>query len=123
MYRNPRGSPRGGRKPSKGAEYDETSEEITRCPMPYKPKHEIFGIANQLLGASKIKVLCEDGKARLGRIPGKIRRRMWIREGDLLILRPWEFQDEKADIIYRYTLTQAKYLSRTGRLPEAVRLF
>jgi translation initiation factor 1A len=48
---------------------------------------------------------------------------MWIREGDLLILRPWEFQDEKADITYRYTLTQAKYLSRTGRLPEAVRLF
>lgn len=111
-----------GHKSKKGTIHDE-AEEIARCPLPSKNKHEYFGIASALLGASKIKVLCEDGKARLGRIPGKIRRRMWIREGDLLILRPWEFQDDKADIIYRYTLTQAKYLSRTGRLPDAVRMF
>jgi len=104
-------------------EYDEESEEITRCPVPQRQKGEIYGIASQLLGASKIRVQCEDGKSRLGRIPGKIRRRMWIREGDLLILKPWEFQDDKADIIYRYTVTQAKYLSRTGRLPESMRIF
>jgi translation initiation factor 1A len=118
MKRNPNAGHRQGR----GKDIDEEAE-IIRCPLPSKGRHEYFGIASALLGASKIKVLCEDGKARLGRIPGKIRRRMWIREGDLLILRPWAFQDDRADIIYRYTLTQAKYLSRAGRLPDAVRMF
>ena len=56
----------------------------------------MFGIADQLLGASRIKIMCADGKSRMGRIPGKIRKRMWIREGDLLILRPWEFQDDRS---------------------------
>lgn len=91
--------------------------------MPKKPKREIFGIADQLMGASKIKVMCEDGKSRMGRIPGKLKKRMWIREGDLLIIRPWEFQDEKADVVYRYTRTQSSYLSRKGAIPEVINVF
>ena len=67
--------------------------------------------------------MCADGKGRLGRIPGKIKKRMWIREGDLLIVRPWDFQDEKADIIYRYTKTQSAYLSRKRMLPEILDIF
>lgn len=91
--------------------------------MPKKPKREMFGIADQLMGASKIKVMCEDGKSRMGRIPGKLKKRMWIREGDLLIIRPWEFQDEKADVVYRYTRTQSSYLSRKGAIPEVINVF
>ena len=79
---------------------------------------EIYGLAEQLLGASRIKVMCSDGKSRMGRIPGKIKKRMWIREGDLLIIRPWDFQDDKADIIYRYTRTQASSLKRKNLLPK-----
>jgi len=67
--------------------------------------------------------MCEDGKSRMGRIPGKIKKRMWIREGDLLILRPWEFQDDKADILYRYTRTQATYLSRKKMIPDVINVF
>ncbi len=89
-----------------------------RLRLPKKGKGEIFSLAEQLLGASRIRVMCEDGKSRLGRIPGKIKKRMWIREGDLLIVRPWEFQDEKADIIYRYTKTQASSLKRKRLLPQ-----
>lgn len=85
---------------------------------PYRDRGEIFGLAEQLLGASRIKVMCADGKSRLGRIPGKIKKRMWIREGDLLIIKPWEFQDDKADIIYRYTKTQANALKRKMMLPK-----
>ncbi len=43
---------------------------------------------------------------------------MWIREGDLLIIKPWEFQDDKSDIIYRYTKTQASALKRKMMLPK-----
>ena len=91
--------------------------------LPNKRNGEIFGVADQLLGASKIKVLCADGKSRLGRIPGKLKKRMWIREGDLVIIKPWEFQNEKSDIIWRYTKTQASYLSRKRMIPDVINIF
>jgi translation initiation factor 1A len=98
-------------------------EEILRTPYPNKKEGEMFGIADQLLGASRIKIMCADGKSRMGRIPGKIRKRMWIREGDLVIVKPWDFQDDKADILYRYTKTQASYLSRKKALPKNLDVF
>lgn len=101
----------------------ENPDEITRMPMPKEYKREIFGVAEQLLGASKIKVMCGDGKSRIGRIPGKMKKRMWIREGDLLIIRPWEFQDDKADILFRYTRTQATNLARRRLVPEVINIY
>ncbi|MCK5548085.1 MAG: translation initiation factor eIF-1A [Thermoplasmata archaeon] len=97
--------------------------EDTRVRLPNVTKREIFAIADQLLGASRIKVMCEDGMSRMGRIPGKIKKRMWIREGDLLIVRPWEFQKDKADIIFRYTKTESTQLSRKGLLPKSINIF
>lgn len=91
--------------------------------LPNRKDGELFGIADQLLGGSRLHVMCEDGKKRLARIPGKMKRRMWIREGDLVILKPWSFQDEKADIKFRYTKTQASHLSRRGLVPESIDVF
>jgi len=101
----------------------EGSDEYFRVRLPRKKLGELFGIADQLLGASRIRIMCADGKSRMGRIPGKIRKRMWIREGDLVIVRPWEFQDEKADILYRYTKTQSSYLSRKNMIPQQINIF
>ena len=52
----------------------------------------------------------------MGRIKGKIKKKVWIREGDILIVVPWSFQDDKADIIYRYTGPQVEWLRRNGYL-------
>jgi translation initiation factor 1A len=60
-----------------------------------------------MLGANRIVVQCVDGVTRMCRIPGKIKKRVWIREGDTVIVVPWEFQTEKADVIWRYTGPQA----------------
>lgn len=80
-------------------------------------------MATQLLGAARIRVLCEDNSSRMGRITGKMKKKMWIREGDLLILRPWGFQEGKADILFRYSRTQAMYLSRRKLLPASMDRF
>jgi len=94
-----------------------------RVRMPRKSEGEMFGIADQLLGASRIKVMCADGKSRMARIPGKMKKRMWIREGDLVIIKPWKFQDDKSDVVWRYTKTQASYLSRRKSLPKEIDIF
>ena len=101
----------------------EGGEEVGRLPLPRRNRGEIFGIASQLLGAARIRVMCEDSVSRMGRITGKMKKKMWIREGDLLVLRPWGFQEGKADILFRYSRTQATYLSRRNLLPSSIDLF
>ena len=94
-----------------------------RVKMPNKRVNEMFALASQILGGRRVTVLCEDGETRLARIPGKMRRRQWVREGDLIIVWPWDFQDSKADVKHRYTKTQAMSLSRKGVLPDDVDMF
>jgi len=101
----------------------EGGEEVGRLPLPRRERGEVFGIASQLLGAARIRVMCEDNVSRMGRITGKMKKKMWIREGDLLIVRPWGFQEGKADILFRYSRTQSQYLARRNILPASVNVF
>ena len=94
-----------------------------RVPLPKRKINEMFAIADQILGGRRVRAVCEDGDSRLARIPGKMRRRQWVREGDLIVIQPWDFQDEKANVVMRYTKTQSLYLSRKGVLPDIVDLF
>ncbi|CDF30036.1 translation initiation factor 1A [Methanoculleus sp. CAG:1088] len=103
--------------------FESTEEDVTRVRLPNIKEGEMFGIADQLLGASKIKVMCEDGQSRVGRIPGKIKKRMWIREGDLLIVAVWDFEPSKCDVRFRYTKTQAVNLSKRNKIPKNLDIF
>ncbi|HII38722.1 TPA: translation initiation factor eIF-1A [Candidatus Micrarchaeota archaeon] len=76
---------------------------------------EILGIVLALHGGSRMMVHCADGKDRMCRIPGRIRNRIWVKEGDYVLIVPWSVEgDEKADIAYRYTSVQAEALRRRG---------
>lgn len=110
-------------EPRPSVEIVEGGEEVGRLPLPRRNRGEVFGIASQLLGAARIRVMCEDNVSRMGRITGKMKKKMWIREGDLLILRPWGFQEGKTDILFRYSRTQAQYLARRNLLPASMNLF
>ena len=100
----------------------ESGGDRIRVPLPNRKVNEMFAIADQILGGRRGRAVCEDGESRLARIPGKMRRRQWVREGDLIVVQPWDFQDEKANVCMRYTKTQSLYLSRKGVLPELVDL-
>jgi len=91
-------------------------EEFTRVRLPQKSANEILGTVESLLGANKLRVRCMDGVVRLTRIPGKMKKRIWIREGDVIIIVPWSIQNEKADIIWKYTPPQVNWLERKGFL-------
>jgi translation initiation factor 1A len=94
-------------------------EQPIRVRIPKPEENEILGIVEQMLGASRVRVRCMDGKTRMGRIPGKLKKRIWIREGDVVIVVPWEVQgDEKCDIVWRYTKTQVEWLTKRGYLNQ-----
>ena len=94
-----------------------------RVPLPNRKVNEMFAIADQMLGGRRVRAICEDGEVRISRIPGKMRRRQWVREEDLIVVQPWEYQDDRANVITRYSKTQAMYLSRKGQLPPIVDIF
>jgi translation initiation factor 1A len=101
----------------------EPEEEYIRLKLPNKNNNEMFAIADRLMGGSRINVVCADGKSRMARIPGRMKRRQRVRAGDLVIIKPWDIQDDKADIIFRYRRTQAIVLSRRNLLPEEIDVF
>ena len=102
---------------------NQENEANLRVTLPYKPKGEMFAVAETFQGGSRLQLICEDGERRMGRIPGKLRRRMWVRENDLLIVVPWSFQDSKADVKFRYTPTQTANLKKLGKIPEILDIY
>ncbi|MGH9992192.1 MAG: translation initiation factor aIF-1A [Nitrososphaera sp.] len=77
---------------------------------------ELLGRVIKLVGGDNIIVRCTDGKVRTCRIRGKIKRRMWIRDNDIVLVAPWDFQPERADIIWRYIAAHAEKMKQDGLL-------
>lgn len=76
---------------------------------------DVVGVVTKLLGFDRVGVKCQDGKERICRIRGKMKRRVWIRQGDIVLVSPWDFQfDSRGDVIWRYTKNQADFLRRKG---------
>jgi len=92
-----------------------TEEELSEMVLP--SANDVLGVAIKLLGFDRVLVKCQDGNERLCRIRGKMKRRVWIREGDVVLVSPWDFQsDKRGDLIWRYTKSQAEWLRRKGHL-------
>jgi len=99
------------------AKEEQIQEEISRVKLP-KGKQSL-GIVDQRLGASRMRVRCLDEKTRICRIPGRLKRKLWVREGDLVLVEPWEFEsDIKGDIIFKYRPSQIDWLKRKGFLKK-----
>jgi len=79
--------------------------------------NDVLGVAVKLLGFDRVLVKCQDGHERLCRIRGKMKRRVWIRQGDIVLVSPWDFQsDKRGDIFWRYKRSQAEWLRKKGYL-------
>ena len=92
-----------------------SEEEIRDMVLPVA--NDVLGIATKLLGFDRVLVKCQDGNERLCRIRGKMKRKVWIREGDVVLISPWDFQSNKrGDVIWRYTKSQADLLRKNGYL-------
>jgi len=94
-----------------------------RVKTPYKPRGEMYAVVKEISAGSRAVVYCEDGNTRMGRIIGKLKKRVWIRANDLLIVVPWTVQsDKKCDIIYRYVITEKERLKKLNFIPEEMQI-
>ena len=98
----------------KKPEFQTEEPKIMRAPLP-KGK-EVIGIIEQRLGGNKMMVNCVDGKPRNCRVPGRLRRRLWLRPNDVVIIEPWELDNTKGDILLKYKPNQIAWLKKEGHL-------
>ena len=75
-----------------------------------------------MLGNGRCECFCFDGVTRLGHIRGKMRKKVWITAGDIVLVAKRDFQDEKVDIVHKYTADEARNLKQYGELPETARI-
>jgi translation initiation factor 1A len=85
-------------------------------------KDEQFAVVVEMSGGSRMKALCADNKTRMIRIGGKLKKRMWCRENDLIIVKPWVIQsDQKADLVHRYLPTERNRVLH--KIPEELNIW
>jgi len=106
------------KRPKKKKKSHGANDAPRRTRTPKRNEGEMFAIVKKMHGTNQIKAVCEDGLERMCRITGKMKKRVWMREGDLIIIMLWDFQPIKADIKWRYTGGQKNFLEKMGYLRD-----
>ncbi len=106
-------------KKSSRHSYSKTSQTEFRIRLP--KENQVIGIVETRLGFGKSRVICTDGKTRICRVPGRLKRKLWVRPNDYVLVEPWEISgDEKGDILYSYTKNQVAWLKKKDYLKTLV---
>ncbi len=104
-------------------EVEEESEEnkVTRVKLPRGK--EVIGIIEQRLGGNKMMVSCLDGKSRNCRVPGRLKRSLWLRPNDVVIIEPWDLDNAKGDVLFKYRPNQVAWLREKNYLQKDIKEF
>lgn len=114
----PKNKGKGGknRKRGKNENEDEKRELV------YREDGQEYAQVLRMLGNGRLEAQCMDNKKRLCHIRGKMRKKVWVGQGDIILVGLREYQDEKADVILKYTADEARLLKMYGELPETIRV-
>jgi len=104
---------RNQKKHSKGQEKRE---------LEYKDDGQEYAQVTKMLGNGRVDVLCIDGVKRLGIIRGAMRNKIWINLSDFVLVGLRDFQDNKCDILLKYTSDEVRNLKAYNELPEGTSL-
>jgi len=114
----PKNKGKGGknRRRGKGDRFGEKRELV------FKEDGQEYGQVLRMLGNGRLEASCIDGTKRLCHIRGKMRKKVWVAQGDIILVSLRDFQDEKGDVILKYSAEEARNLKTYGELPENVKI-
>lgn len=113
----PKNKGKGGKKTKRGKTQDTTKRELE-----FKEDGQEYGQVIRMLGNGRCECACFDAVKRLCHIRGKMRKKVWVVAGDIVLVSLRDFQDEKGDIIGKYTAEEARNLKTYGELPDNVKI-
>jgi translation initiation factor 1A len=86
--------------------------------LPSDEEGTVVCVVQRVIGAGFLEVVCADGQTYKAWIPGKMRRRVWMHEGDVILFLPWGTRDMKGEVVHKYTRDEVRKLIELGVLPE-----
>ncbi|KAF0990635.1 hypothetical protein HZS_7991 [Henneguya salminicola] len=114
----PKNKGKGGKNRRRGKNETDKDRRELIC----KEEGQEYGQVTKILGQGYVETLCFDGVKRVCHIRGKMRKKVWVNHGDIVLVGIREFQPDRADIIAKYTSDEAKTLKAYNELPESVKL-
>jgi len=113
----PKNKGKGGKNRRRGKNDNEEKRDLQ-----FKEDGQVYAQVLRMLGNGRLEAQCFDGVKRLAHIRGKLRKKVWISGGDILLLGLRDFQDGKCDVILRYTPEEARTLKAYGEVPDSTKI-
>lgn len=114
----PKNKGKGGKNRRRGKNENETEKRE----LVFKEDGQEYAQVTKMLGNGRLEAMCFDGTKRLCHIRGKLRKKVWINQGDIILVGLRDYQDAKADVILKYNPDEARNLKAYGEIPESAKI-
>ncbi|KAI7866969.1 hypothetical protein BDF14DRAFT_1807036 [Spinellus fusiger] len=114
----PKNKGKGGKNRRRG----KNENEDNKRELIFKEEGQEYAQVTKMLGNGRVEAQCFDGIKRLAHIRGKLRKKVWISQGDIVLISLREYQDEKADVLLKYNPDEARALKSYGELPDTTKI-
>ena len=111
----PKNAGMGGNKRKKGKKLVQEDRELR-----YKEESEEYAQIIKILGDGRFQCKCADGVERIAHVRGKMRKRTWLANGDIILVSLREFEAEKCDVVEKYKEKEIAKLKKSGEIPESM---
>ena len=113
----PKAKGKGGKNRRRGKNDTENKRELN-----FKEDGQEYAQVIRMLGNGRLEAHCFDGIRRMCHIRGKMRKKVWINVDDIILVGLRDFQDERADVILKYSPDEVRSLKAYKELPENIRV-
>ncbi|KAJ8906361.1 hypothetical protein NDN08_002854 [Rhodosorus marinus] len=114
----PKNKGKGGKNRRRG----KNDNEDEKRELVFKEDGQEYAQVKRMLGNGRCEAACFDGRQRLCHIRGKMRKKVWVNTGDIVLIGLRDFQDQKADIILKYSPDEARSLKHYREIPDSTAL-
>jgi len=114
----PKNKGKGGKNRRRG----KNENEDMKRELVFKEDGQEYAQVIKMLGNGRLEASCFDGVKRLCHIRGKLRKKVWINQSDIILIGLRDYQDQKADVILKYTPDEARSLKAYGEIPESAKI-
>jgi len=114
----PKNKGKGGKNRRRG----KNENEGLKRELVFKEDGQEYAQVTKMLGNGRLEATCFDGIKRLCHIRGKLRKKVWINQSDIILVGLRDYQDARADVILKYSADEARNLKSYGEFPENVKI-
>jgi len=105
-------------KKTKRSKNSKNKKDVQKRSLEFKDDMQEYAKIEKSLGDSRVIVVLPDSTKKMAIIPGRFRKRCWMKIGDIILISYREYQTEKLDVCYKYDADEARLLLEYNEIPS-----